>query len=295
MIYNGKEIPKELFILGKSDLNPGGLWGYAKKIREHFEIKIVFAEKPDGTQYETAEYFPDDKLILIPSRFVYEGLSENDYLAAKGAIDHEIGHVLCVDESYLYKNNKDDEDKELIYDFGNIIDDIRNEQRMTEKFGVDKNNFKILSENIRNYLEPNNFRNVFLDIEMLFSLAVCITYRDSDIKYYKKENVNQWDLFQNKLKPIIDNFLQSDGDAKDTAKEIINLLRSNHKYNIKVLEKYSDKIFIIEIVDKLAELSFCDDAPDYMKEGDKFPFEILMAQLALIEKIVIFTQEDNEE
>jgi hypothetical protein len=188
----------------------------------------VLFRSPDGSQPKTALSLLDKKKVLIPSRFIAENLTEKEYRAAKGIIDHETGHVRWPDISYLPSNNEDDEDSGLIYDIGTIIDDIRIERKMNKEFRVDKDNFRYYFENfIKNMTEyeiDEYLRN------NLFAFSVSRRYRGIDISFLPNRPIpistGFFQFFKDMVIPIIDRFIVSDEKGGDVAREILQIWRN---------------------------------------------------------------------
>ena len=82
--FNNREITKELFFLEDSNLTREGLYEYAMNIGENLRVDYCFAVKPNGEQLEQASYSPKENNVLIPSRFIDEGLTEREYRVTKG-------------------------------------------------------------------------------------------------------------------------------------------------------------------------------------------------------------------
>ena len=76
MIFNNREITKELFVLDDSKLNRVGLYEYAMYIGENLGVDYCFVIQPNGEQLEHASYSPEENNVFIPSRFIDEGLTE---------------------------------------------------------------------------------------------------------------------------------------------------------------------------------------------------------------------------
>jgi len=227
MIFNGNIISEKTFHLEDDKLNRQGLYDYAMNIGSHLGVNYTFAEQPNGEQFETAFYTPDENLVVIPAWTIDEGLTEKEYKAAKGMIDHETGHVLWSDDSYLIIPTLDDagnEEENLIWDIGNMIDDIRIEHRLANQFQIDESNFTHLSELFNKDL-PEIIDFSYGDI---FLLLFMINFYYRKITCYKNIKipliVNE--IFVNKLIPIIDRFIDSDEKAGETAKEIIEVWRT---------------------------------------------------------------------
>ena len=227
MIFNGNVISEETFRLEDDKLNRLGLYEYAMNLGSHLGVKYKFAIYPDGEQYETSSYNPKDNLVLIPAWAIDEGLTEKEYRATKGLIDHEAGHIFWSDPSYLYTPSNSDQDNDelsLVCDIGNMIDDIRIERRLSTEFKVDESNFRHTVEVLYKQLQ---YADLINDDILLLSFLVNIYYRN--ISYDEKTRVPliAYELFVNRLIPIIDRFIVSDEKAGETAKEIIGVWRSD--------------------------------------------------------------------
>ena len=232
MTFNAKEIHKELFELNDSKLTPAGLLEYANNIGKKLGVEYIFGENTDGSQWERPEYHDDKKTIYIPIKFLNNVFTENELRAAKGAIDHEAGHAIWIDNSFLPQRNKKDKDKTLIWDIGNIIDDIRVECKMVKEFGVDKNNFRCLADYTDD--DPETEAVFSMDNEDLIKLdddskmvvlVVHFYWMVSDIyRGIKGKKICDKMLFlKPKLISIIDDFVVSDDKAADTARKILAL------------------------------------------------------------------------
>ena len=228
-----KKFTKELFELDDSKLNPAGLLEYANNIGKKLGVKYIFGENADGSQWERPEYYDNKKTIYIPNKFLNNAFTENELRAAKGAIDHETGHAIWVDNSFLPQRNEEDKDKTLIWDIGNIIDDIRVEFKMVKEFGVDKNNFRCLADYTDNdseteavfSMEYEDFIKLDDDPRMVV-LVVHFYWMVSDVyRGMKGKKICDKILsIKHKLIPIIDNFIVSDDKAAVTARKILALL-----------------------------------------------------------------------
>jgi len=224
MIFNGNIISEETFRLEDDKLNRYGLYEYAMNLGSYLGVKYAFTEEPDGKPHETACFDPEDNLVMIPAWAIDEGLTEKEYKATKGFIDHETGHVLWPDCSYLINNAKDEAENEkekLIWNIGNMIDDIRVERRLVNQFQIDEGNFTYLSELF--YKDMHEITNLrYEDVDLLFFM-VNIYYRK--ILRHKKIQLSSIvnEAFVNRLMPIIDRFIDSDEKAGETAKEIIDV------------------------------------------------------------------------
>jgi len=232
LIPNNKEIPQDLFILDTSKLNPHGLLEYANNIGKKLGVEYIFGENPDGSQWERPQYHDGKKIIHIPIRFLNNVFTENELRAAKGAIDHEAGHAMWVDNSFLLQRNENDKDMVLICDIGNIIEDVRVEYKMVKEFGVDKNNFRCLSDftdddpETEAVFSMKNEDIIKLDDESrMVVLVVHFYWMISDVyRDIKGKKICDKILY---LKPelisVIDNFIDSDDEAADTARKILTL------------------------------------------------------------------------
>jgi hypothetical protein len=220
-----KNPDKSLFSLDDAKLNRQGLYEYALNIGENLGVKYIFVEGPNGEQWETSEFDPNENKVSIPSRFIDDNLSEREYRATKGAIDHETAHVLWPDPSYLLGNNKNDSNRELIWDIGNLIDDLRIEHRLVREYQVDANNFKYLKERLLTEQIDSSEERQYNLIGLL-DLYLNIRYRKIDNSFLQGIMVGQ-DLLEclnDKITPIIDRFIDSDEKTKKTAQAIIKLL-----------------------------------------------------------------------
>jgi hypothetical protein len=83
-----------MFELDDCKLNPDGLYEYAMNIGEKLGVKYIVAVHTNGDEYESSEYIPDKRIIILPARFFQENLPMRDYKALKGTIDHETAHVI---------------------------------------------------------------------------------------------------------------------------------------------------------------------------------------------------------
>lgn len=227
MTFNNREITKELFFLDDSNLNPSGLYAYDLNIGRNLGVEYLVWETLNNEPYEGANYWPDEKEVSISSMFFNEDLTEKEYKVTKGIIDHETGHVLWLDRSYLFDDSESNKEHGAIWDFGNLIDDIRIERRMVNEFHVDKNNFKHMIEGKFNNFNESKINDAFFDIGQMVTFATNITYRKTIIPFYGEGNVSKWSLFTDEIKPMIDRFLESNEGAVDTAKEIICLIKKS--------------------------------------------------------------------
>ena len=287
MIFNGNEITSELFILDNSNLNPLGLQEYANKIGEKLGVEFAFAEKTNGEQYETSKYFHDEKLVIIPSRFVEEGLGVKVYRAAKGAIDHETGHVLWSDFSYLPENNETDEDKELIWDIGNIIDDIRVERKLAEEFGIDSNNFVYFLELVNTASGPDDDSKINKLI-FYFYWMVNELYRGMENTFITGKIL----YLREKLRSTIDKYLSSGEEAIKYARIILELFKSEDNKKIKITKQVGKHSFEIDIEGIPALISFSSDLKCSYKEGDEIIKEDLILVYDYILLLVPIRRED---
>ena len=227
MIFNGNIISEEIFHLEADKLNRLGLYEYAMNLASHLGVEYAFAIQQDGTQLKTACYNPEENLVLIPVWAIDEELTEKEYRATKGLIDHETGHVFWQDRSYYYNLSDKSEENDklsLIYLIGNIVDDIRVERRLVNEFNLDEGNFRHTAEVIYKH-----FQNVDLinnDILLLFFL-VNVYYRNISYDEKTKVPLIACELFVNRIIPIIDRFIVYDEKAGETAKEIIGVWRAD--------------------------------------------------------------------
>jgi hypothetical protein len=222
-----KNLNKDIFTLDETGLNRRGLYAYALNIGENLGVEYVFVEYSNGEKYETSEFALDENRVMIPSRFIDENLTERAYRATKGAIDHETAHVLWPDPSYLPDNNTDDEDREIIWDIGNMIDDIRIEHRMVREYQVDANNFRYLKEKLLAE-QPDLKEEIQNNPIYLIDLYLNNCYRKIDNSYSQGIKVTQdfAKVLTEEIAPVIDRFIDSDEKAGDTAREILRILRS---------------------------------------------------------------------
>ena len=270
MIFNGREITKELFFLDDSNLNPEGLYGYALRLAENLGINYLIVENLNDEPYDSADYWPDENDVTIAAIFFDKNRTKEEYKITKGLIDHETGHALWPDTSYFFKNNddKNQDEKNLIYDVGNLIDDIRIERRLAKNFLVDKNNFRLMMEMKINNFNESKINNFFFDIFQMVTFATNITYRETIISFYGEGNVSKWGFFNNSIKPLIDRFLESNDNAGDTAKEIICLMENVIQNNFEVIKKIYLNGYIIRINGKIVWLIFIENPPFSFNEGD---------------------------
>ena len=228
MTFNGNTFNEKTFLLEEDKLNPDGLYDYAMNLASLMGVEYKFAIKPNGEHFELAECSADENYVLIPAWAIDEGLTETEYRATKGLIDHETGHFFWQDHSYLYNpsdNDGEDNELELIYDIGNMIDDIRIERRLINRFLIDKGIFKDMVEVYYKKLPPN--LDLCNDDLLLLSFLINVRYRKIDYSRYEKVIIPGYfnDLFLNQLIPIIDRFIDSDESAGETAREIIGVWR----------------------------------------------------------------------
>jgi len=129
-----------------------------KSLEKSLGVKYHYYDdiERDGKKIKTADWLRSDKCmacahpvrgVVVSPELIAVGLTENQYRAAKGVIDHETGHILWFGTSYYsLRNNIGDSKREEIYTVAWIIDDLRVEQRMIREFGVDGNNFRLVYE-----------------------------------------------------------------------------------------------------------------------------------------------------
>jgi hypothetical protein len=274
MLFNDREIPDNLFELENDKLNPQGLYNYAKDIEEHLGVKYIFVEYADGSQPETAEYFPDENEVHIPACFIKENLTEKEYRAAKGIIDHETGHIRWPDRSYLTDNNEDDEDREIIYDIGNFIDDMRIERRMVNEFQVDRNNFKYMYEFLHGNNTELDIPDMAQDLFTWFYWFVNEEYRGVDLSFLgNRKTPGKIFFLMPNLMAIVDRLIACDGEAREGAREILQLLRHESKKIVKIIKKNNDNDFEVTIDGQQAWLSISSEFQCNFKEGDEIPME----------------------
>ena len=241
MFFNGKEIDPSIFKLDDDRLTPQSLEEYAYNISENLGVKYSSPDyvDVDGKTIKTVDFLKSkdcfamynliDGVIISPECF-YEGLMAEQYKMTKGVIDHETGHVLWPDPSYLSDDNENDDDYESICTIGSIIDDIRIEHRMINEFDVDGNNFKLCFEQKNNFLEfdlDRDLQNIMSGLG--FYILINKIYRNIDISFLGNRKFPEKLLcLESKFKSIIDSLIASD-DRKvvDAAREILELLRKD--------------------------------------------------------------------
>jgi hypothetical protein len=216
-----KALPQDTFHLSGKDLNSKGLQEYALKIGEKLGIEVVCVEDLD-----TPQFIPHDQKICLPVSLLDENLNERKYREMKGAIDHEFAHVLWPDFSYL--NGENGTVHPLIHDIGTMIDDIRIERRMAEKYFIDPVNFRYLAESLWNTVVEQDNKILKNDAMTSLALLVSIHYREVNISV--TENPLEYDpnmeqLFNKQIKNIIDSFINTNNKAADVASEIIDILQ----------------------------------------------------------------------
>ena len=279
MNFNGKEITSELFVLDDSKFNPLGLMEYANNIGESLGIEYAFAEGPNGEQFDTASYDADDKLVIIPSRYVFDDLSKNEYLATKGVIDHETGHVLWPDSSYFYGNHENEEDKKVIYDIGNIIDDIRVERKVAEEFGIDRDNFKYFANSLL-FNEPitdDDPKMVILTMNLAW--MVNANYRGADSSLLKNQKISGKILYlEKKLISIIDEYLSSGDSTIKYVRKILELLKSENNQKVKIIKKIDKNAFQCDDEGKPLYICFSPKMECRFNEGDEITKEQIISE-----------------
>jgi hypothetical protein len=221
-------ISQDLFLLPDKDFNSPGLQEYSLRVGGKLGVSVVCAKN-----IETADYVPAEKRIYLPMSLLDENLSEQEYRGIKGLIDHEFAHVLWPDMSYL--EFSDERFKQHVHAIGNIIDDIRIERRMAEKYNIDSINFRYFCESSWNKNIEQDRALIKKDAITSLSLLVSIYYREVSISVLEKPieyalNIEQ--LFNEEIKPVMDDFIFSNGKGADAAIEILDILSQSFNVTI---------------------------------------------------------------
>ena len=276
MYFNGKELTKEHFILEDKNLNSLGLQAYALDLSQNLGVSCIGVETEDKSFL--ARYDFEDKIIIVNSKFFLYEFTENIYRAVKGAIDHEAGHVIWPDYSYFKFNNEHNADKGFIEDIGNIIDDIRVEQYLSNEFGINKNNFGEMIEYSYSLMNEEKINSYAQDLISNLSWFVNEKYFCVKPSFLGSRIIHGKILYlQYMLTKIIDNYLCSGSNAVIPAQELLALLKSKDNKNVLFLKKLSSNLFIIDIEGKILYINFFPSFKHNFKEGVNVTMENIIS------------------
>jgi len=295
MIFNNREITPDLFKLADKRFNRLGLIFYMKSLEKSLGVKYHYYDdiERDGKKIKTVDWLssmdcrgcghPFSGVVISPE-LIAVGLTENQYRAAKGIIDHETGHVFWFDTSYDLIDLEDSK-REVIYLIAAIIDDIRVEQRMIKEFGVDGNNFRLVFETNPFSYDESSYDALPPDSAWWFFILTRKMYYDIDISFLGDRKIpDPFLLAESRFRTIIDGLIASDdGKAVDAAREITRLFDDRI---VKIISKTQGKAFKVKIDGKPAWLTFRSEFQFDFKEGDEIPMYKIAASLGIGELMV---------
>jgi len=238
MLDLSKEINNDIFILDGSMYNPEGLLNYTKKIEENLGVKTDFIKNMKSFDLDAAALCDTNlNKIYLLEHYIRDGLSEKEYRAVKGLIDHEIGHLFWNDRSYLkYRSgyyNKE-KGKSAFYLISALIDDIKVERYMINKFSVDKFNFKYAAEvfiyNEAAFPEAG-LEDIFCKDMQILNYLINERYRKIEIPHIKNRALISSATYQNFMDlfvPYIDLFLLFNEKAVETVRRILNKMEKKN-------------------------------------------------------------------
>ena len=227
MIINGREITPEIFKLDDSKLNRQGLFEFAMDVAEQIGIHAAFVIKTDETEYLESWFEPNSQVMYFPEWQIDEKLALNQFRGTRGAVLHEAAHAIFPDWTYILRKDETDEELLLMHEIANVIDDIKVEEKMIKHFSVDKTDFSQTLLNMFSRLSSEEVEDFFQNGINLLHFLICVYFRNLDPNVFKGRAISSSviEKFETEIIPVIDRFLISDGTARDSAFEIIDIIR----------------------------------------------------------------------